>query len=102
MDEQSEIVNKRMPLFSIQQRYKYYLFFVLYFPIHVRFFPSALLSECVFSHALIYRCAFFLCAFFLCAFFQCACFRSPYIICHVKSPFQASSRKNVLLEDIFA
>ena len=36
------------------------------------FFPSAL-----FSHALIYICAFFRCAFFLCAFFQCAFFRLP-------------------------
>ena len=38
----------------------------------MRFFPSAL-----FSHALIYICAFFRSAFFLCAFFQCAFFWSP-------------------------
>ena len=49
---QSEIVNKQMPLFTIQQRYKYYFrvafsctcaFFFL-----VRIYPSALLTECAF------------------------------------------------------
>ena len=76
---QSEIVNRRMSLFTIKQRYKYYfsccifLYMCVFFL--VRIYPSALLSECAFfSCAYIYifmrlfRCAFFLCAFFQCAF----------------------------------
>ena len=83
-----------MPLFTIQQRYKYHFSCCIFLPVHVRFFflvriyPSALFSVCafflvrffpsaLFSHALIYICAFFRCAFILCAIFQCAFFRSP-------------------------
>ena len=95
MDEQSEIVNKRMPSFTIQQRYKYYfsrcifLYVCVFFFFLVRIYPSVLLSECVFfSCAYIHmrffpvrffflcsfiQYAFFWCAFFLCVFFfQCA------------------------------
>ena len=49
LDEQSEIVNKGMPLFTIQQRYKYYFSCCIFLPVHVRFFfPSADLSLCAF------------------------------------------------------
>ena len=44
LDEQSEIENKRMPLFTIQQRCKYYFSRCIFLPVHVRFFPSADLS----------------------------------------------------------
>ena len=44
MDEQSEIENKRMPLFAVQQRYKYYFSCCIFLPVHLRFFPSADLS----------------------------------------------------------
>ena len=62
----SEIVNKRMPLFTIQQRYKYYFscciflykcvfilvrFFLMRY-IHMRFFSGALFSYVLFFGAL--------------------------------------------------
>ena len=76
-----------IPMFTIQQRYKYYFLcciilymcvfilvriypsaFFFYF-VCVRFLPYALLSKCAFfSCAYIYICAFFRCAFFLCVF----------------------------------
>ena len=70
---QSEIVNKRMPLFTIQQRYKYYisccifLYMCVFFL--VRIYPSALLSECVFFLMRLYTYAFFPVRFFPMRFF---------------------------------
>ena len=40
----SEIVNKQMHLFTIQQRYKYYFSCCILLPVHVRFFPNVDLS----------------------------------------------------------
>ena len=57
-----------MPLFTFQQRYKYYFSCCIFLPVHVRFFPSADLSQCVF-----FRVRFFPCALLSeCAFFPCA------------------------------
>ena len=80
-----------MPLFTIQQRYKYYfscyifLYMCVFFQVriyHSAFFSCALFTVCAsfrvrFFYALIYLCAFFRWAFFLCVFSQCAFFRSP-------------------------
>ena len=54
LDEQSEIVNKRMPLFTIQQRYKHY------------FSCCISLNMCVFFAVRIYHSALFSSALFFC------------------------------------
>ena len=76
MDEQSEIENKRMHLFTIQQRYKYYfscciflytcVFIFIFFL--VRIYPSELFLMRLYTHAL----------FSYVLFLHCAVFQSPH------------------------
>ena len=67
-----------MPLFTIQQRYKYYIscciFLCMFVSFLVRIFPTELLSECAF-----FSCAFFRCAFFHMCFFSVHFFRPPFL-----------------------
>ena len=69
----SEIVNKRMPSFTIQQRYKYYfsccIFLYMYVFFLVRIYPSALLSECAFFSCAYIHMRFFPVRFFPMCFF---------------------------------
>ena len=59
----SEIVNKQIPLFTIQQRYKYYLSCFIFL---MRIYPSTLLSESAF----LFSCASMHMRFFPVLFFR--------------------------------
>ena len=80
MDEQSEIVKKRMPLFTIQQRYKYY-FSCCIFLYMCAFFLLLVFLSALFSHALIYICAFFPVRFFPMCFFKSELFSGHQTTC---------------------
>ena len=65
----SEIVNKRIPLFTIQQRYKYYFSCCIFLYMCVFFLRSADLSYCI-----SFRTRFFLMRLYTYAFFPMCLF----------------------------
>ena len=84
----SEIVNKQIPLFTIQQRYKYYLSCFIFL---MRIYPSTLLSESAF----LFSCASMHMRFFPVLFFRMCFIPVRFFPGHHKKQYPTNRAGNI-------